>query len=200
MGARIDRERAGPARASSRDLDGLGDGDSWWRKRERPADQCGRLRPGGQPMANFAVNARGRRARQTRRRLDGPGNHRFWRNRGRCSDGFFATPQSATALAFLPEVMNSIFLRRLFALWALLILTAAPARAFWKQETFVLKPGWNAIYLFIDPSHVDLSALIPASVPIDEVWHWRNLQATDRYIATFQNPSDPNVDWAHWKK
>lgn len=77
---------------------------------------------------------------------------------------------------------------------------ALSARAQWQDETFVLKPGWNAVYLHIDSSHDTLNNLISAaSNPISEVWLWNPAQTPDRFISNPQTPVE-GLDWLHWTR
>ena len=65
--------------------------------------------------------------------------------------------------------------RRLFVCNLLLLfLSVLPLRAQWQDQSVVLKPGWNAVYLHVDASHVGLDDLIvDLANPISEVWLWR---------------------------
>ena len=42
-------------------------------------------------------------------------------------------------------------MRILLASGAMLLLTAWPGQAQWVTQTLSLKPGWNAVNLFVDP-------------------------------------------------
>lgn len=64
---------------------------------------------------------------------------------------------------------------RWLAAFGLLWLTLASAQAQWLTQSITLKPGWNAVFLHVDPSHTTLDALVGADGgnPIQEVWLWQ---------------------------
>lgn len=67
----------------------------------------------------------------------------------------------------------------------------------WQTQTITLKPGWNAVYLHVDASHLVLDEDIP--VPIEEIWLWRPILTPDRFIDDPQQPVTGN-DWASWDR
>jgi hypothetical protein len=74
------------------------------------------------------------------------------------------------------------------------------ARAQWQDETFVLKPGWNAVYLHIDASYETLDNLITGTAnKIGEVWLWNPALSPDRFISDPQTPV-VGSDWLHWDR
>lgn len=81
-----------------------------------------------------------------------------------------------------------------------LLINSASLRAQWQDQSFLLRPGWNAIYTHVDASHTNLDGLVGGnpSVPIDGIWLWKPALAPDRYLSDPQTPSDPNIDWAYW--
>ena len=83
----------------------------------------------------------------------------------------------------------------------LAIFFAGQTLAQWQDQSFVLKPGWNAVYFHVDASHATINQLITGTsgIPIDGIWLWKPALAPDRYILDPQIPSDPNIDWAYWK-
>lgn len=82
------------------------------------------------------------------------------------------------------------------------LLTAAPARAQWTTQSLTLKPGWNAVYLFVDAGHVTLDASVGAdgANPISEVWLWQPVVAPGRFITSPASPLPANNDWAVWAR
>lgn len=75
-----------------------------------------------------------------------------------------------------------------------------PAQAQWLTQSFLLKPGWNGIYLHVDPSHATIEQLVAlvATNPVVEVWLWRPSPVTDQFIETPQTPTSPSTQWASW--
>jgi hypothetical protein len=76
------------------------------------------------------------------------------------------------------------------------------AHAQWITQSFVLKPGWNAVYLNVDASHASLDTLIgsDASNPIREVWLWQPAPATLQFITSPQVPSGSGSQWVNWDR
>ncbi len=77
---------------------------------------------------------------------------------------------------------------------------ATSARAQWISQTNILKPGWNAVYLFVDPSHDTLSNLVASAAgnPISEVWLWRPAPSTSQFIEDPAVPTGSGSQWASW--
>lgn len=90
---------------------------------------------------------------------------------------------------------------RLSAVLAAFLLTSGTALAQWQTQTIALKPGWNAVYLHVDASHVTLDAAVGAdeSNPISEVWLWKPRMSPDRFIANPQQPTGGD-DWNSWNR
>ncbi len=89
--------------------------------------------------------------------------------------------------------------KSLFAFSLFFAVTTAFAQ--WETQTITVKPGWNAVYLHVDASHVTLDASVGAvaSNPITEVWLWNPTMAPDRFINSPQQPVSGN-DWASWNR
>ena len=84
-------------------------------------------------------------------------------------------------------------------LMGLLLLGGFSAQAQWLSQSFTLKPGWNAIYLHVDASHLSLDQLIPdANSPVAEVWLWRPKLSTAQFIADPNSPTGTDSRWAVW--
>ena len=84
-------------------------------------------------------------------------------------------------------------------LMGLLLLGGFSAQAQWLSQSFTLKPGWNAIYLHVDASHLSLDELIPdANSPVAEVWLWRPKLSTAQFIADPNSPTGTDSRWAVW--
>ncbi len=95
------------------------------------------------------------------------------------------------------------FFRRLFgaALLASVFTLTRPAHAQWQTQSVTLKPGWNAVYLHVDASHILLDDLINiVGNPITEVWLWQPPSSTIQFFDTPQQPSAPNSQWAMWNR
>ena len=78
----------------------------------------------------------------------------------------------------------------------LFCLMATQASAQWVQQQIVLKPGWNSVFLEVDPSPNDCDTLF-AGLPIESVWDW-NPTDTTQFV---QDPSTliPGAPgWLNW--
>ena len=55
-----------------------------------------------------------------------------------------------------------------------LLVSSTQLQAQWQTQSILIKPGWTAIYLHVDPSYTNLDYLIggDASNPIADVWLW----------------------------
>ena len=81
---------------------------------------------------------------------------------------------------------------------ALALLLGGDARAEWKTETFDLVPGWNSIYLHIDPSHEDLEVLLQRT-PVSQVWMWAPSSSTAQFVTSVQDDTDFGSSWLSWE-
>jgi hypothetical protein len=62
---------------------------------------------------------------------------------------------------------------------------ANEAQAQWVQQQFVLKPGWNAVFLEVDPTPEECDVLF-AGLPIESVWDWNRTADSAQFV---QDPS-----------
>ena len=74
-----------------------------------------------------------------------------------------------------------------------------PAFGQWRTETFDLIPGWQAIYLRVDPGTQNIGVSLAAYPQIAEVWRW-NPDDLDPRI--FDDPQVPvtGQEWLTWKR
>ena len=93
--------------------------------------------------------------------------------------------------------------RTLFVALGLMI-GANAARAQWQTQEITLKPGWNAVYLHVDASHISLNDLVlnPANLApvVAEVWLWQVPTSSDQYITTPQQSTVPTTQWRVWDR
>ena len=88
-------------------------------------------------------------------------------------------------------------LRRLLCGAAMLLLTAWHGQAQWVSQTLQLKPGWNAVCLWIAPATADLNEVFADSA-VRSVWQW------DRRFTSVQFQTDPtkllpeDPHWQYW--
>ncbi len=94
---------------------------------------------------------------------------------------------AAPALAFR-------FLPRLCAWFLAGALSAAALSAATTTQTFTLQPGWNAIYLEVQPPN-EAPATVFAGIPIEQVWSYFPTRTSLEFIT---NPSDGLWNVAGW--
>ena len=81
----------------------------------------------------------------------------------------------------------------------LLFLTAtAPVMAQWTTESYVLKPGWNAVWLPLDVSHESIAEL--ADGDIEELWRWNAQEAGTFTESPAGSPSQTDLQWSVWRR
>ena len=88
--------------------------------------------------------------------------------------------------------------RALFVLFVCLLCALAnQAHAQWVQQQIVLRPGWNAVFLEVDPTPEECDALF-AGLPIESVWDWNRSADSPQFV------QDPNTlipgapGWLTW--
>jgi hypothetical protein len=89
---------------------------------------------------------------------------------------------------FPRNIIFSVLLTGLFGL------AANQAAAQWVQQQIVLKPGWNAVFLEVDPTPSDCDALF-AGLPIESVWDWNRPAESAQFV---QDPSTLIPGTAGW--
>lgn len=99
---------------------------------------------------------------------------------------------SRRLLRLLGERHNVVLVSTLVAM-----LMAPSIRAEWKTEDFEVVPGWNAIYLHVDPSHEALELLVQRT-PITEVWLWAPSTSTAQFVTSVQDSTDFGSNWISW--
>lgn len=74
------------------------------------------------------------------------------------------------------------------ALWL-----SSSAHAQWDQRSITLNPGWNALYMDLQPEPND-PAMVFAGLPIDSVWTWRQTDTTVQFVQDVSElrPTLPN--------
>jgi hypothetical protein len=81
---------------------------------------------------------------------------------------------------------------------AMLLAMTPFAHAQWQTQSFDLVPGWNAIYLHVDATHVDISEFANDTA-VEEVWMWKPSVSTAQYVVTPDAPTDSKSRWLSWK-
>ena len=79
----------------------------------------------------------------------------------------------------------------------ILVLSTATLKAQWKTETFNLVPGWNSIYLHVDPSYEDLDVLLQHT-PISRVEMLAPSTSSAQFITSVQDENSFGSSWLSW--
>ena len=79
-----------------------------------------------------------------------------------------------------------------------LLVVARPTQAQWITQTNILRPGWNAVYLHVDPSHTNINGLVRVTDPIEEIWLWNPELPPGQAVAT--PPSPGGSQWSTWRR
>jgi hypothetical protein len=79
----------------------------------------------------------------------------------------------------------------------LLGLAANRASAQWVQQQIVLKPGWNAVFLEVDPSPDHCDDLF-AGLPIESVWDWNRPADTAQFVQDPGTLIPGATGWLTW--
>lgn len=83
---------------------------------------------------------------------------------------------------------------RLAFSFAGLLLLSVPASAQWITRTVVLQPGWNAVYLDVQPEP-RASDRVFANVPVDVVWMWNRQLVSIQFIDRPDELIPDNPNW-----
>jgi hypothetical protein len=92
--------------------------------------------------------------------------------------------------------MTALF--RLFGLMAILCTLTPALQAQWSTETYVLKPGWNAIWLPLNISHATMPQILPPQVT--RVHMWTNSKSGMLTPNPFADPVPVSLQWEKWSK
>lgn len=94
---------------------------------------------------------------------------------------------------------SSFALRASLGIWVLgyFVIALLPAAAQWKTQSVSLQPGWNAVYLHVDASHVILGELT-AGTAIGEIWLWQPTPTSLQFIENPQASIDQAAQWKKW--
>ncbi|MBI1319166.1 MAG: hypothetical protein GC168_09480 [Candidatus Hydrogenedens sp.] len=79
----------------------------------------------------------------------------------------------------------------------MLLASAVPAWGEWERQTVRLEPGWNAVYLEVQPDANECDAVF-GDAPVESVWFWNKRFDPKQFV---RNPSElvPELpDWITW--
>jgi hypothetical protein len=64
----------------------------------------------------------------------------------------------------------------------------------WTTQTIVLRPGWNAVYLEVQPEPRDCDSIF-SSLPVESVWGWNRRFSTVQFIQDANQLLPGRPDW-----
>ena len=73
-------------------------------------------------------------------------------------------------------------------------LLPASLLAQWSTQTITLQPGWNAVFLEIQPTPRDCDTLF-SGIPVESVWSWNRQFSTVQYIQDPNSLLPGQPDW-----
>jgi hypothetical protein len=82
-------------------------------------------------------------------------------------------------------------------LFAALVLSGATAWGQWATQTITLQPGWNAIYLEIQPVPQDCDTVF-SNLGVESVWGWNRRFSPVQYIQNSSQLVPTNSDWLYY--
>lgn len=71
----------------------------------------------------------------------------------------------------------------------------------WQTQSILIKPGWTAVYLHVDPSYTNIDTLVGADLnnPITQIWMWQP-PPTLQFVTSPQAPVVPSSQWLNWAR
>lgn len=84
----------------------------------------------------------------------------------------------------------------LVLMFSLLIVNAI-ANAQWAEQTIHLNPGWNAVYIEVQPEPRDCKEVF-AGLPVESVWCWNPKSSSSQYILSPPDPEELVVGHPEW--
>jgi hypothetical protein len=93
------------------------------------------------------------------------------------------TWKSAIRQGWNPALRASSATQRviIFALVSFICALANQAHAQWAWQQIVLRPGWNAVFLEVDPAPEECAALF-AGMPVESVWDWNRSADSPQFV------------------
>ncbi len=98
--------------------------------------------------------------------------------------------ESSQVLHRLPGLrLISFLLIVLAGIWC------SPAHAQWMTRTFTLNPGWNAVFMDVEPEPGDCATVF-SGLPIDSVWFWNPDRSTVQFVRDPSKLTPRDPDWS----
>ena len=100
----------------------------------------------------------------------------------------------ASLRLFSGRWVSCLRLRSLLSAVAFLLLSASVAPAQWATQSIVLQPGWNAVYLEVQPEPRECDAVF-AELPVESVWAWNRRFNTVQFLQDANKLIPGQPDW-----
>src|SRR6266496_6355147 len=68
----------------------------------------------------------------------------------------------------------------------------------WTNQTITLNPGWNAVYLEVEPALADCDVLF-AGIAVESAWAWNRRYSTVQFIEDQAKLLPGQTDWLTWQ-
>jgi hypothetical protein len=85
-------------------------------------------------------------------------------------------------------------LTRLILLWVTLTVVVGRVHGQWASQEITLRPGWNAVYLEVQPEPRDCDAVF-AGGGVESVWAWNRRFSPVQFIQNADELAPAQVDW-----
>lgn len=105
-----------------------------------------------------------------------------------------SVPKKTFASAALQSGRGSRWLYPLSFAVVTLLLAVLPARAQWATQTVILQPGWNAVYLEVQPEPRECDSVL-GGLPIESVWAWNRRVTTVQFLQDASKLIPGGPDW-----
>ena len=86
---------------------------------------------------------------------------------------------------------------RRIALATVGLFIGAVASAEWAEQSVTLNPGWNAVYLTVQPEPGQCQEVF-AGVPVNSVWTWNKIFTPQQFVRDPENLRPEEEDWLTW--
>lgn len=71
------------------------------------------------------------------------------------------------------------------------------AKAQWTTQSIVLTPGWNAVYLEVQPEPREADTVF-SGLPIASAWEWTRVGVGPQFVNDVFQPVPQSAEWATW--
>lgn len=85
-------------------------------------------------------------------------------------------------------------IQRIVSAMALWVLTASPALGQWVNQTISLQPGWNAVFLEVQPEPDECESVFQG-LPVESVWFWNRRFSSVQFIQDASTLMPEQPEW-----